>query len=75
MADGRCDTEITENPHNLTIIEDQNYGVDVSGATKKESEEVPYKYGYPLPEYYKLCLQYYHKGKRGTVRIVSYVDL
>ena len=60
MADAERNTEIAENSHDLTITEDQNTSI---GVPEKEAKEEPYNYGYSLPEYYKLCLQYYHKGK------------
>lgn len=67
MADGQRNTEtITENSHNLTITEDRNFAADISQDQEQEAKEPPYKYGYSLPEYYKLCLQYYHKGKNGN---------
>ncbi|XP_078350181.1 Golgi resident protein GCP60-like [Oculina patagonica] len=64
MADGEPNTEIAENPQDLTITEDQNTSIEVEGAQEKETKEEPYNYGYSLPEYYKLCLQYYHKEKQ-----------
>lgn len=70
MADGGPSTEIAENSHDLTITEDQNTSVEAQGAPEKEKKEEPYNYGYSLPEYYKLCLQYYHKGTVTTVGIL-----
>lgn len=64
MADGERNTEIAENSHNLTITEDQDTSIEANGAPEKKTQEEPYNYGYSLPEYYKLCLKYYHKGKR-----------
>lgn len=65
MADGQRNTEtISENSHNLTITEDRNFAADISQDQEQEAKEPPYKYGYSLPEYYKLCLQYYHKEKQ-----------
>lgn len=64
MADGRRNTEIiSENSHDLTITEDRNFAADISEDQEQGTKEPPYKNGYSLPEYYKLCLQYYHKGK------------
>lgn len=81
MADGQRNTEtITENSHNLTITEDRDFAADISQDQEQEVKEPTYKYGYSLPEYYKLCLQYYHKGKNGNAsnsfaRLVPLTDL
>ena len=71
MADGELNTEIAENPQDLTITEDQNTSIEAEGAQDKETKEEPYNYGFSLPEYYKLCLQYYHKGQS----LASYREL
>ena len=63
MADGERNTEIAENSLELTIIEEQNTSIEAEGAPEKGAKDEPYNYGYSLPEYYKLCLQYYHKGR------------
>ena len=63
MADVERNTEISENSHDLTITEDQNTSTEANPTPGKETKEEPYSHGYSLSEYYKLCLQYYHKGK------------
>lgn len=62
MADAEGNTDIAESYHDLTITDDQNSSVETEGAAETEVKEQPYNYGFSLPEYYKLCLQYYHKG-------------
>lgn len=62
MADAERNTEIVENSHDLTITEEQNTSIEANAAPEKETKEEPYNYGFSLLEYYKLCLQYYHKG-------------
>ena len=62
MADAERSSEIAENSHELTITEEQNTSIEENEKPEKEAKEEPYNYGYSLPEYYKLCLQYYHKG-------------
>ena len=64
MADGETNREFAaENPQDLTITEDQNTSIETEGAQEKGVKEEPYNYGFSLPEYYKLCLQYYHRGR------------
>ena len=63
MADGEPNPEIAENPQDLTITEDQNTSIETEDAQEKGAKEEPYNYGFSLLEYYKLCLQYYHRGK------------
>ena len=63
MADGEPNPEMAENPQDLTITEDQNTSIETEGAQERGAKEEPYNYGFSLPEYYKLCLQYYHRGK------------
>ena len=75
MADVERNTEISENSHNLTITEDQNTSIEVNGTPEKETKEEPYSYGYSLSEYYKLCLQYYHKGKLTLKRSECFLSL
>lgn len=49
--------------HNLTITEDQNNSIDGDGSRMEMEESTePYKHGFRLSKYYKLCLKYYHKG-------------
>ncbi|CAH3122742.1 unnamed protein product [Porites lobata] len=64
MADAERSSEIAENSHELTITEEQNTSIEENEKPEKEPREEPYNYGYSLPEYYKLCLQYYHKEKQ-----------
>ena len=48
---------------NLTITEDHNASVNGERDSEKNSEkEQPYKFGFGVTEFYKLCLKYYHKG-------------
>lgn len=63
MADSEPNPEMAENPQDLTITEDQNTSIETEGAQERRAKEEPYNYGFSLPEYYKLCLQYYHRGK------------
>ena len=63
MADGEPNPEIAEHLQDLTITEDQNTSIETEVAQEKGAKEEPYNYGFSLLEYYKLCLQYYHRGK------------
>lgn len=74
MADGEPNLEIAENPQDLTITEDQNNSIETGGAQEKGAKEEPYNYGFSLPEYYKLCLQYYHRGKSFTGNFKQHCD-
>lgn len=74
MADGEPNLEIAENPQDLTITEDQNTSIETGGTQDKGAKEEPYNYGFSLPEYYKLCLQYYHRGKSFTGNFKQHCD-
>ena len=63
MADAEMGSEVAEtSAHNLTITEDQNASISTEDTLEKEAIEEPYSYGFSLPGYYEMCLQYYHKG-------------
>ena len=64
--------EVSESSlQNLTICEESN--VSLSDGKDKETiivNEPPYKFGFGVTEFYKLCLKYYHKGK--VIFMVTY---
>ncbi|RMX48180.1 hypothetical protein pdam_00015382 [Pocillopora damicornis] len=64
MAEGEGNNDIVESSHDLTITDDQNASGETEGASEIGEKELPYNYGFSLPEYYKLSLQYYHKEKQ-----------
>lgn len=73
MAEGEGNNDIVESSHDLTITDDQNASGETEGASETGEKELPYNYGFSLPEYYKLCLQYYHKGMLVAQFISAYL--
>lgn len=73
MAEGEGNSDIVESSHDLTITDDQNASGEIEGASEIGEKELPYNYGFSLPEYYKLSLQYYHKGMPVAQFISAYL--
>ena len=73
MAETEQGVDAVNGVQNLTITEEVDGPENTpSNSFEREESVETYKNGFSLSKYYKLCLQYYHKGKLEMSRVQTF---